>query len=350
MIVEFSGVKLRQGSAKIMTGDCEALLKALPVNAIDCCITSPPYLGLRDYGHPGQIGLEDTPQKYVAKIVEVFRLIRQALKDDGTVWLNIGDSYARIGSDGACGANARVGNTRSGEQRRNCTPPPGLKNKDMFCIPWRLALALQDDGWYLRSDIIWHKTNAMPESVTDRPTKSHEYLFLLSKSEKYFFDAEAVKEPHSTIEGTFRNKRSVWSIPTKPFKGAHFATMPAELVEPCVLAGTSAKGHCPICGLRWRRDHAMNWRQSCQCDATPVPDVVLDPFGGAGTTALVAGRLGRNTILMELMPDYAKIAQERLLSAVMRENPTEIAVDEVLHAPHQGNLPFPDAACDGVLE
>lgn len=317
-MIDIEGVRLQQGLTKIMTGDCEILLKSLAAKSIDCCITSPPYLGLRDYGHPGQIGLEDTPQKFVAKIVAIFQLIRHVLKDDGTVWLNIGDSYARTGSDGACGVSARVGNTRSGEQRRNCTPPPGLKNKDLFAIPWRLALALQDDGWYLRSDIIWHKTNAMPESVTDRPTKSHEYLFLLSKSERYFFDAEAIKEPHSVTEGSYRNRRSVWSIPTKPFKGAHFATMPPELVEPCVMAGTSAKGHCPTCGLRWQRDKAKNWRQGCQCEAMePIPDVVLDPFGGAGTTALVATRLGRHAIMMELMPDYAKIAQQRIPSAVL---------------------------------
>lgn len=339
MTVSFDGVELRRGSCQIILGDCRQKLAKLPANSIDCCITSPPYFGLRDYQHPDQIGLEVTPAMFVDRLVAVFRLIRDALKDDGTVWVNVGDSYARIGSDGACGASARVGNTRSGQQRRNCTPPPGFKNKDLFGMPWRLALALQEDGWYLRSDIIWHKTNAMPESVTDRPTKAHEYLFLLSKSEKYYFDAYAIREQSSSVD--FRNRRTVWSIPTKTFKGAHFATMPPDLVEPCVLAGTSAKGHCPNCGNRWRRIDG-DWQRTCACETEPVPDVVLDPFGGSGTTALVARQHGRDAILIELNSEYANIASERLGLPMIDEPESD--------ASHEGDLSFSDAPGDGVLQ
>jgi site-specific DNA-methyltransferase (adenine-specific) len=299
----------KKGVIDLRIGNCREVLGALPEDSIDCCITSPPYFNLRDYDHPDQIGDEETPEAFVAALVEVFRDVHRVLKDDGTLWINLGDSYARVGSNGAQGNSAKVGNTRTGVQRRNCVPPPGFKNKDLFGIPWRVALALQADGWFLRSDIIWHKTNAMPESVTDRPTKGHEYMFLLTKKERYFYDAEAVKEPHA-IEG-MRNRRSVWNIPTRPFRQAHFATMPPTLAETCVLAGTSEKGHCPNCGKRWRRG-GTSWVAGCRCGREPVPDRVLDPFGGAGTTALAAAQLGRDAITIELNPEYAAIARDRL--------------------------------------
>ncbi len=267
----------------ILQGDCLDQLKTLPDESVDCCITSPPYYGLRDYGIDGQIGLEQTPEEYVARLVEVFREVRRVLKDDGIMFLNLGDSYAGSGKGG-----------QSEEKRSENWQPQygnkgkryGLKPKDLIGIPWMVAFALRADGWYLRSDIIWHKPNCMPESVTDRPTKSHEYLFLLSKSKKYYYDAEAIKEPHSggshkkrndfgatpsekiliaqgkaTYVGlgaykespSGRNKRTVWTIPTRPYKEAHFATFPEKLIEPCIRAGTSEKGYCPTCGKPWVR-------------------------------------------------------------------------------------------------
>lgn len=327
--------------------DCRlAMPMFIEPKSIDCCVTSPPYFGLRDYGHDDQIGLEPTPDEFVAAMVEVFRLVRDVLRDDGTLWLNLGDSYAanrpyqvpstkggpKHGPGQAAGGKASVG-------------PSGLKAKDLIGIPWRVAFALQADGWYLRQDIIWAKSNPMPESVKDRCTKSHEYIFLFSKQPKYYFDADAIAEPLAAssitrlsqnidgqkgsdrvpgktngtmkavgrgVSNSFRgqganrtgdnaaanrdgrdmkdigtasekrNKRSVWNVSTKPFKEAHFATFPPDLIEPCVLAG------CPAGGT------------------------VLDPFGGAGTTALVAERSGRNSILCELNPDYAAITRKRL--------------------------------------
>jgi DNA modification methylase len=285
------------------------------------CVTSPPYFGLRDYGHEGQIGLEQTPEQYITAMVEVFRCVRDVLADDGTLWLNIGDSYARQGgkhSDqprnwdgrekdpGAMHATRHVDNL--GEQ---------YKPKDLIGIPWMLAFALRADGWYLRQDIIWHKPNPMPESVRDRCTKAHEYIFLLSKSEKYFFDSEAMREEsvdpvasaarykapfwengkHQTgnysangakhtggmkvFDGK-RNKRSVWTVNTKPYKGAHFATFPTALIEPCILAG-SRPG-----------------------------DIVLDPFMGSGTTAAVSLQHGRQYLGCELNPEYGPLQQERI--------------------------------------
>ena len=317
-------------------GDCIASMRELPDQSVHTCVTSPPYFGLRDYGHIGQIGLEPTPDAYVAKLVEVFREVKRILRDDGTLWLNLGDSYAGSRID--------------------------LKNKDLIGIPWRVAFALQADGcadwkavqaigrlrvelidayrdaplpdrviaaldrldaeyreakgsgWYLRQDIIWHKPNPMPESVTDRCTKAHEYIFLLSKSPKYYFDNEAIKEPATessiarisqptlatqvgsnrvpgktngnmkAVGGVMRNKRSVWTVTTKPFKGAHFATFPHDLIEPCILAG------CPEGGT------------------------VLDPFGGSGTTAGVAIAHGRKAILCELNPEYAAMVDRRVQS------------------------------------
>ena len=280
----------------ILRGDCIEMLRAFPDESIDCCVTSPPYFGLRDYGVDGQIGLEPSPEEYVWKLVTVFREVRRVLKKEGTLWLNLGDSYsaAKTGSfnGGGFKDNSAKNGTRdlsgvetSGKfDKAEACAKNGIKPKDLIGIPWRVAFALQADGWYLRSDIIWAKGNPMPESVTDRPTKSHEYVFLLAKSKKYYYDAEAVKEPttgnahkrgrgvhpksaepgkgikaNSSFEAacteivTSRNKRSVWIINSSPFKEAHFAVMPEALVEPCVMAGTSEKGVCPGCGKAWVR-------------------------------------------------------------------------------------------------
>ena len=305
----------------ILVGDARQRLAEVADQSVQTCVTSPPYFGLRDYGHAGQMGLEQTPEAYVAELVGLFREVRRVLKDDGTVWLNLGDSYARqVGNDRTKEADSgmKTGSTGKSELlfKDGCnTPPSGLKPKDLIGIPWRVAFALQADGWYLRQDIIWHKPNPMPESVRDRCTKAHEYLFLLSKSEKYYFDAEAIKEPSVTsaadqvakrnkaphkgqrdagmreTTGGFdkltkiyetRNRRSVWTITTKPYRGAHFATFPPELVEPCILAG-SRPG-----------------------------DIVLDPFGGSGTTGMVAAQHGRDAILCELNESYVPLMEQRI--------------------------------------
>jgi DNA modification methylase len=246
------------------------------------CVTSPPYWGLRDYGIQGQLGLESTPAEYVAGMVEVFRLVREVLADDGTLWLNLGDSYAR--SFAGCWGNESSPSTRESHSqiRSRGTPPEGLKAKDLVGIPWRVALALQADGWYLRSDIIWHKPNPMPEAVTDRPTKAHEYLFLLSKSERYYYDAATISE--RSAEGT-RNRRSVWVAAAQTYADAHFAVMPRAIVEPCVLAGSR------------------------------VGDTVLDPFLGSGTVAQVAQDLGRRWIGCELNPEYVAMQRKRTAQA-----------------------------------
>ncbi len=307
-------------SVDIHIGDCIDLMRLMPDASVNCCVTSPPYFGLRNYGHAGQIGLEATPDAYVAKIVDVFREVRRVLRDDGTLWLNLGDSY--WGGKGANGTSKALGNAEErgykqprgtvvSTMRAQDAPHPVLKGKDLIGIPWRVAFALQADGWYLRQDIIWHKPNPMPESVRDRCTKAHEYIFLLSKSARYFFDSEAIQEPAAwerwgdqkntkklvgaanlagnktkaelqELGGGKRNKRSVWTVTTKPYKGAHFATFPPELIEPCILAG-------------------------CQENGT-----VLDPFGGSGTTGSVSARLGRNAILCELNPAYAELARQRI--------------------------------------
>ena len=313
----------------IKIGDCRTILQSLPDQSVHTCVTSPPYFGLRDYGMDDQIGLEQTPEEFVAQLVDVFREVKRVLRDDGTLWLNLGDSYASY-RDGKATPDTTRGDSEgtlvpkgSAKNRMASTfAGSSIKHKDLIGIPWRVALALQADGWYLRQDIIWHKPNPMPESVTDRCTKAHEYIFLLSKSAKYYFDHEAIKEisvdPESHkgmkkrsadkrdgdpyfatkvgnhAEGKIydkRNKRSVWTITTKPFKGAHFATFPPDLIEPCILAG------CPEGGT------------------------VLDPFGGAGTTGLVASRHGRNAILCELNPEYAEIARIRI------ENETDKQMD-----------------------
>lgn len=344
----------------ILTGCCLALLQTLPDKSVHTCVTSPPYFGLRNYDVPDQIGLEPSPAEFVEVMVRVFREVRRVLRDDGTLWLNLGDSYATRGGVNQTPQTGDIFQRRErgkhvisrskrlprGEGRwgGGNSPAAGcIKPKDLIGIPWRVAFALQDDGWYLRSDIIWAKPNPMPESVTDRPTKSHEYLFLLTKSERYFYDHEAIAEPvtASTVdrlsqptldqqkgsdripgktngnmkavakrsgnkerklgiergcpegtgsnvcgsvpwEGTTRNKRTVWTVTTKPFSEAHFATYPPELIEPCILAGS------------------------------PPGGTVLDPFFGAGTTGLVADRHGRHCIGIELNPGYVQIAERRL--------------------------------------
>jgi DNA modification methylase len=301
---------MMMNSIRIIQGDCIETLKQLEEQSVNTCITSPPYWGLRDYGETDQLGLEDTPEAFVDNLVKVFREVKRVLRDDGTVWLNLGDSYAGNNSRASNNGRAGFGNKREGVFTKS---GKGLKPKDLVGIPWRVALALQADGWYLRQDIIWHKPNPMPESVKDRCTKAHEYIFLLSKSTKYYFDNEAIKEESKTkwnsnniskqtkiIETnkiknfrqgkgyhpdkvqSGRNKRSVWTITTKPFKGSHFATFPKDLIEPCVLAG------CPLDG------------------------VVLDPFGGSGTTGIVAANNSRNSVLLEVNKEYIDIAESRI--------------------------------------
>jgi DNA modification methylase len=314
---------------RIEIGDCRDTMRRWAGEGVKAqmCVTSPPYFGLRDYGVDGQIGLESSPDEYVAALVEVFRCVRDVLADDGTLWLNIGDSYNSLGGihagrdDNQVGVGAgnrqwREGSARAdGEVRsdgmlrrnRNGTHAPGMKPKDLIGIPWMLAFALRADGWYLRQDIIWHKPNPMPESVRDRCTKAHEYIFLLSKSDRYYFDSEAMKEPavcktwpnvgrgqdaaRAVIGGgpnmgarenaENRNRRSVWTVATQPYSGAHFATFPPALIEPCILAGSRSA------------------------------DIVLDPFMGSGTTAQVAQQLGRQYIGCELNPQYLSLQSER---------------------------------------
>lgn len=269
---------------QILLGDCRQSMRSLADKSINCCVTSPPYFGLRDYGMDGQIGMEETPDEYVAKMVEVFREVRRVLRDDGTLWLNVGDSYAGSGKgawDKREGQKERYVPKQDGENARHRLPS-GFKRKDLFGIPWMLAFALRADGWYLRSDVIWNRPNTKPENVRDRPCRSHEYVFMLTKSDRYFFDYEASKQP--AIGGGLRNMRSVWDVNVRPYKSAHFATFPPALIEPCILAG-------------------------CQ-----VGGVVLDPFGGSGTTAGVAVKNGRYAILCELNPDYADMVAERVRS------------------------------------
>jgi DNA modification methylase len=334
-----------ESMSEIIQGDALTILRErFADESVQCCVTSPPYWGLRDYGCEGQLGLEATLELYVAKMVEVFREVKRVLRKDGTLWLNLGDSYGHgTSAERMDSKNGAVGGWQSEGNRiqRN-----GVKAKDLVGIPWRVAFALQADGWYLRSDIIWAKPNPMPESVTDRPTKAHEYLFLLAKSERYYYDADAIKEPgvagvmeYKTPDGWdsstgngghgsfhkngrekgfkksdeqrghgrrhagfndrwdameksdqcsgMRNKRTVWTIATQPYAEAHFATFPTKLIEPCILAG------CPVGGL------------------------VLDPFCGSGTTMMVAQQLGRQGIGIELNADYIAMAQERCKQTVL---------------------------------
>ena len=265
-------------------GDCLTVLRSLPDGFANTCVTSPPYWGLRDYGHDGQIGLEETPDAYVERMVAVFREVRRVLRDDGTLWLNLGDSYAGGSSSGT--VNNETSTLGGGKATQAAAASVvharkhGLKPKDLVGIPWRVAFALQADGWYLRSDIIWHKPNPMPESVTDRPTKAHEYVFLMSKSPRYYYDADAIKE-RATNDDTGRNKRSVWTVTTRPFSGAHFACYPPDLIKPCIAAG------CPEGGI------------------------VLDPFFGSGTTGMVAESLGRRWFGIELNPEYEPLIRQR---------------------------------------
>lgn len=317
-------------AVRVLQGDCRVVLASLPAESVHCCVTSPPYYGLRDYGVAGQIGLEPTPDAFIAQMVEVFREVRRVLRADGTLWLNLGDSYAATSAGVGNAPSAKSTLTTNGGKGpkegdkysagnagRARRIDPQAKPKDLLMIPARVALALQADGWWLRSDIIWSKPNPMPESVTDRPTSAHEHIFLLSKSERYFFDAEAVKEAVSPaslqrwgeggtervnpspqglkaagvrgenscgVDPSGRNIRNVWTVATQPFSEAHFATFPPALIEPCIKAG------CPEGGT------------------------VLDPFGGAGTTGLVADRLKRNAVLIELNPEYAEMARRRIQS------------------------------------
>lgn len=387
-------------SYRILTGEVLARLRDLPGESARCVVTSPPYWGLRDYGVEGQIGLETTPEEYVLKLIEVFREVRRVLRSDGTVWVNLGDTY--FGSWGNYGGQ----NRGHGSQREivngsavpkpaydnledfrppSARPHPSLKHKDLVGIPWRFASAMQADGWWLRSDVVWSKPNPMPESVTDRPTKSHEYVFLLAKSDRYFYDAEAIKEIavggtpgntthkgqtafengdlHMRTKGGItemvafarHNKRSVWIIPVEAFPDAHFATFPTRLVEPCILAGTSERGCCTQCGAPWTRTvkrsvdfqsgsgragnvpvgkyvgsvqaesgdydirlgpvvttETVGWQPSCECNTEIMPCTVLDPFNGAGTTGIVALRLGRCYIGIELNPEYVAMSERRI--------------------------------------
>lgn len=258
----------------ILEGDALTKLKQLPDASVQCIITSPPYWGLRDYDHPGQIGLEHTLTQFIDRLVSVFQETRRVLKDDGIFWLNIGDGYTS--GNRASRSSDRKNPARAMDIRPQT--PKGLKPKDMLGIPWRLAFALQDDGWYMRSDVIWHKPNAMPESVKDRPTRAHEYLFMFTKSERYYYNRMAVLGPNS------RNARSVWEVPTRAFSGAHFATFPQKLVEPCILASTRPG------------------------------DLVLDPFFGTGTVGLVAQQYQRRYVGIELNAQYAALAAGRLFA------------------------------------
>lgn len=371
---------------EILCGDVLDGLRSLPDACVQCVVTSPPYLGLRDYGVEGQIGLEPTLEAHIEKLVEVFREVWRVLRDDGTLWLNLGDSY---NGSGEAGGDYAPGGLKAGQPKYPGRRISALKPKDLVGIPWRVAFALQADGWYLRSDVIWSKPNPMPESVTDRPTKSHEYVFLLTKSSRYFYDADAVREAHISVDQSprksgvgnglnrtdrgvgreffgnpaGRNRRTVWEIATQPTPEAHFATFPEALVEPCIKAGTSERGCCPVCGAPWRRvtereedaglarsaggkadeqpetdrakrlgqrrnaarvaggDHTnpfggrmtTHWAPTCTCNAgDPIPCVVLDPFGGSGTVAKVARDLGRSSVMIELNPAYVGIMKKRL--------------------------------------
>lgn len=267
----------READVQILQGDARRALENIPDRTFQCCITSPPYWGLRDYGISGQIGAENDPDAYIADLVGVFREVRRILRDDGTLWLNIGDSYTS--GDRRWRAPDRKNPGRAMSYRP--PTPKGLKPKDLIGVPWRLALALQGDGWFLRSDIIWNKPNCQPESVKDRPTRAHEYVFLMSKAESYFYDFAAIVEPSTNGEGP-KNRRTVWNINTNGFHGAHFAVFPPELVRVCLLAGSKPG------------------------------DAVLDPFFGSGTVGLVCREYGRQCQGIELNPEYVKLAIDRL--------------------------------------
>ena len=391
---------LRDPDVELHCGDALDVLRSLPARSVHMCATSPPFFGLRDYQAERQIGLENSPEEWVSRLVEVFREVREVLRNDGTLWVEIGDSYNADHKQGrsseyleATGGNTGLNkkNSRTHEGRT----APGCKPKDLIGAPWLLAFALRADGWYLRSEIIWAKPNPMPESVTDRPTKSHSQIFLLSKKPSYFYDQDALREPHKeqyiqnrspdsyadsksdeyrsdrrhsfvknysgTVVGNPSgvNARSVWTILTEPTPFAHFATMPQKLCQRMILAGTSERGVCPECGAPWVRvvekgepvlnawsakgagqyddeigemrrtsveegstlkhvvpRKTVGWRPSCDheypTDAVCVPATVLDPFAGSGTTAVVARKLGRRAVLIELNPGYCQLASDRL--------------------------------------
>lgn len=384
----------------IYTGDSLAVLRTLPSESVQCCITSPPYYGLRDYGVEGQIGLEETPEAYVEKLVQVFREVRRVLRADGTCWVNLGDTYSSGTQKTQVQPSGRVIAHTAMIKGKPMRAPviEGMKPKDLIGIPWMVAFALRADGWYLRSDIIWAKSNAMPESVTDRPTKAHEYMFLLAKSERYYYDADAIREPHTTEsnirdrgkEGVWassalltpigkgmrewnhpqgRNKRTVWTIASQPYSEAHFATFPPKLIEPCVLAGTSPRA-CEHCLAPWERitEHdfipqqdvrdpaklakasikgldksngwgdtprgtvnviTAGWRPTCTCanNTGAGKCIVLDPFLGAGTVALVALQHGRGYLGIELNPAYVTLAENRI--ATVQQHLWTCGSDEV---------------------
>lgn len=364
---------------EIITGNALATLRTLPSESVHCIVTSPPYYSLRDYGVDGQIGLEDTPAEYVADLVAVFREARRVLRTDGTCWINLGDSYSNERKWGGQTSGKHVDAIKGTFPRAKRYT--GLGAKNLMMIPARVAIALQDDGWILRSDVIWHKPNAMPESVEDRPTNAHEHMFLLAKSERYFYDNDAIRETTQDIgfkkksstrlaplqgnHGTMghdgngmrmetvynnplgRNKRNVWTIASQPYSEAHFATMPPKLVEPCILAGTSPRA-CEHCGAPWERQtertpmiirngpksggygsrttdglsgtmvapaetKTIGWQPTCTCTNEGTGHcVVLDPFMGAGTVALVALRLQRQYLGIELNPEYVALANQRI--------------------------------------
>jgi len=266
-----------ENDVEIVQGDSRQALQSIPDGVFQCCITSPPYWGLRDYGIDGQIGAENDPKAYIADLVAIFREVRRTLRDDGTLWLNIGDSYT------SGDRRWRAPDKKNAGRAMSYRPPTpqGLKSKDLIGVPWRLALALQADGWFLRSDIVWHKPNCQPESVKDRPTRAHEYVFLMSKAESYFYDYEAIREPSCNGEGP-KNRRTVWNINTNGFHGAHFAVFPPELVRVCLLAGSKPGS------------------------------VVLDPFFGSGTVGLVCREYGRRCFGIELNPEYVRMAVGRV--------------------------------------
>jgi DNA modification methylase len=383
--------------SQIITGDCLEVLKGLPDSSVHCCVTSPPYFGLRDYGMAGQIGMERTPTEYTNTLVEVFREVRRILKDDGTLWINLGDSYFGSGQGWGDTKTTNKNHNGSRERRKPEWTATGMKPKDLIGIPWTVAFALRMDGWYLRSDIIWHKPNPMPESVTDRPTKSHEYIFLMSKSARYYYDQDAIREPlrdasvarliqdveaqtgydrvpgktngnmkavrfggnkHGDDESEFSrtksgkewnpkqagsggindnrsgyfdkdtgeplcgstaNKKSVWTVTTKGYSDAHFATFPPDLIEPCIKAGCAEGG------------------------------TVLDPFSGAGTTGLVASRLGRNYIGIELNPAYVEMSQKRIENDCPMFNEVILEASDVTARKHGGNQNS-EAAHDSVKD
>ncbi len=359
----------------ILHGDAYTILKTLPDESVQCCITSPPYYLLRDYGVEGQIGIEslhdclgwatgdNCGECYVCHLRQVFSEVRRVLRSDGILWLNIGDSYAGSGKAGN-NPEYQKRHTEFGKPSKHkerfgpsVKPIGGLKNKDLMGVPWRTALALQSDGWWLRSDIIWNKSRVMPENVTDRPTKGHEYIFLLTKSAKYFYDSFAIREkavcplgsrgskgskerssikgvnsrpPEYAISDGYRNKRTVWDVLPQGFKEAHFATFPEELVRPMILAGTSEKGKCANCGSPYVRKlekiknvhktlvefpvtKMIGWEKTCNCDCSTVePCVVLDPFNGAGTTGVVAAQHGINYIGIEINKEYIEMSEKRI--------------------------------------